>query len=433
MLRPKPLLLLIILGGGAAWLASRDEALLALAWLASGLIPWVLYDMWRIQQLRWWLALPSKRDLPTAPGAWGAIYTRLNLIAQRSDSELKDMRREIDHVYKAVDELPEGVIVLDRFQHVLWANRTAQQLLGIFGERKPIHHFLREPAVLDMLEKAHQIASPESRTSLSSLPDQLGRFFEFRLHQSDTGEQLLVFRDTTDAARLDAMRRDFVANVSHEIRTPITVIAGFSETMLSIPCNEEQTQNYLQEILRQSGTMSRLVEDLLTLSSLENALAPPKGSSIAVHTMLQSMCDEARVISAGRHDVAIDLQGPAALEGAGNEIESAIRNLITNAIRYTPEGGHIRITWRVRDHEGWITVIDNGIGIASEHLPRITERFYRVDRGRSRAAGGTGLGLAIVKHVMNRHQGRIEVHSQPGKGSQFSLVFPASRVHAAAN
>ncbi|MFN5131023.1 MAG: phosphate regulon sensor protein PhoR [Burkholderiales bacterium] len=179
MLRPKPLLLLIVLGGGAAWLASRDEAMLALAWLAAGLIPWVIYDMWRIQQLRWWLALPSKRDLPTAPGAWGAVFSRLNLIAQRSDSELKDMRREIDHVYKAVDELPEGVIVLDRFQHVLWANRTAQQLLGIFGERKPIHHFLREPAVLEMLEKAHQVGSPESHTSLSSLPDQLGRIFEF--------------------------------------------------------------------------------------------------------------------------------------------------------------------------------------------------------------------------------------------------------------
>ncbi|NDH32616.1 MAG: phosphate regulon sensor histidine kinase PhoR [Betaproteobacteria bacterium] len=420
-----------ILLSAAAWLASSNQANWALALLALGLVPWVFYDMWRIQQLRWWLALPSKRDLPTAPGAWGAIYSRLNLIAQRSDSELKDMRREIDHVYKAVDELPEGVIVLDRFQHVLWANRTAQQLLGIFGERKPIHHFLREPAVLDMLEKAHQLQSPESYTSLSTLPDQLGRIFEFRLHQSDTGEQLLVFRDTTDAARLDAMRRDFVANVSHEIRTPITVIAGFAETMMSIPCNEEQTQNYLHEILRQSGTMSRLVEDLLTLSSLENAMAPPKGSSIAVHMMLQSMCDEARVISAGRHELSIDLQGPAALEGASNEIESAIRNLITNAIRYTPEGGSIRITWRVRDHEGWITVIDNGIGIAAEHLPRLTERFYRVDRGRSRAAGGTGLGLAIVKHVMNRHQGRIEVHSLPGKGSQFSLVFPASRVHAA--
>ncbi|MEY3183855.1 MAG: hypothetical protein RLZZ613_543, partial [Pseudomonadota bacterium] len=154
-------------------------------------------------------------------------------------------------------------------------------------------------------------------------------------------------------------------------------------------------------------------------------------NSIAVHTMLQSMSDEARVISAGRHDVAVDCQSPAALEGASNEIESAIRNLITNAIRYTPEGGSIRITWRVRDHEGWITVTDNGIGIASEHLPRLTERFYRVDRGRSRAAGGTGLGLAIVKHVMNRHQGRIEISSQTGKGSQFSLVFPASRVHAA--
>lgn len=457
---PAPKLLLILLSaiGVSAWLLWRGNTLAALALLAFLLIPWVLYDLWRMRQLEWWLALPERRDLPIAPGSWGRLFTRMNLLAQRSESELRDIRREMNHVYKAVDELPEGVIVLDRFQHVLWSNRTAQAVLGIFGDRKPIHHFLRDPSLLDMLDRGadapgsdrplsdapganssdgarlpsraegHEESTTTHIASISGLPDAGGRIYEFRLHQSETGEQLLVFRDTTDASRLDAMRRDFVANVSHEIRTPITVIGGFAETMLSIPCSPDQTQSYLQEILRQSATMRRLVEDLLTLSSLENAMAPPKGESIAIHALLHAMCDEARVISGGRHEVSIDLQGPAALEAASGEIESAIRNLITNAIRYTPEGGHLRISWRVRDLEGWISVADNGIGISPEHLPRLTERFYRVDRGRSRAAGGTGLGLAIVKHVMHRHQGRIDVQSQPGKGSQFSLVFPATRV-----
>jgi two-component system phosphate regulon sensor histidine kinase PhoR len=475
---PKLLLILLSAAGVSAWLLWRGNPLAALAVLAFLLIPWVLYDLWRMRQLEWWLALPERRDLPTAPGSWGRLFTRMNLLAQRSESELRDIRREMNYVYKAVDELPEGVIVLDRFQHVLWSNRTARAVLGIFGDRKPIHHFLRDPALLDMLDRGAEVPvadhpradapvadrlransmgadrppwdalganssetnQPPSQAedreetatshiaSICGLPDAGGRIYEFRLHQSGTGEQLLVFRDTTDASRLDAMRRDFVANVSHEIRTPITVIGGFAETMLSIPCSPDQTQGYLQEILRQSATMRRLVEDLLTLSSLENAMAPPKGEAIAIHALLQGMCDEARVISGGRHQVSIDLQGPASLEAASGEIESAIRNLVTNAIRYTPEGGHLRISWRVRDLEGWISVSDNGIGISPEHLPRLTERFYRVDRGRSRAAGGTGLGLAIVKHVMHRHQGRIDVQSQPGKGSQFSLVFPATRV-----
>lgn len=442
---PAPRLLLILLAvlalaSGLVW---RGQVLAGMVLLAAVLLPWVLYDLWRMRQLEWWLALPERRELPIAPGSWGRLFTRMNMLAQRSAGELRDIRREMNHVYKAVDELPEGVIVLDRFQHVLWANRTAQAVLGIFGGRKPIHHFLRDPALLDLLDRGADLPTDTAQAAqtaaqveptgplismISGLPDAGGRIYEFRLHQSETGEQLLVFRDTTDASRLDAMRRDFVANVSHEIRTPITVIGGFAETMLSIPCSPEQTHNYLQEILRQSATMRRLVEDLLTLSSLENAMAPPRGESIAIHALLHSMCDEARVISGGRHEISLDLQGPASLEAASSEVESAIRNLITNAIRYTSEDGHIRISWRVRDLEGWITVADNGIGISLEHLPRLTERFYRVDRGRSRAAGGTGLGLAIVKHVMHRHQGRIEVQSQPGKGSQFSLVFPAARV-----
>jgi len=443
MRAPKPLLILLAVLFLAVWLAWSGETLAALGLLLSLTLPWILYDIWRMHQLEWWLGLPERRDLPIAPGSWGRLFTRMNMLAQRSESELRDIRREMNQVYKAVDELPEGVIVLDRFQHVLWSNRTAQAVLGIFGDRKPIHHFLRDPALLEMLDRSSDAPEPAAEadrtedsvasmstqiTNISGLPDAGGRIYEFRLHPSETGEQLLVFRDTTDASRLDAMRRDFVANVSHEIRTPITVIGGFAETMLSIPCTPDQTQSYLQEILRQSATMRRLVEDLLTLSSLENAMAPPKGESIAIHALLHAMCDEARVISGDRHEVSIDLQGPAALEASSSEVESAIRNLITNAIRYTPEGGQIRITWRVRELEGWISVADNGIGISPEHLPRLTERFYRVDRGRSRAAGGTGLGLAIVKHVMHRHQGRIDVQSQPGKGSQFSLVFPAARV-----
>jgi two-component system phosphate regulon sensor histidine kinase PhoR len=255
-----------------------------------------------------------------------------------------------------------------------------------------------------------------------------GRLFELRLHRPDDEHKLLISRDLTERARLDAMRRDFVANVSHEIRTPVTVIGGFAETLLDLPLDEPTRREYLGTILRQSQTMQRLVEDLLTLATLESSTAPPESARIDVGAMARAVGAEAAALSQGRHEIVYRLDATAAVSAAPTELESAIRNLVVNAVRYTPEGGRIEIGWRIERGVGLLSVTDTGLGIAAEHLPRLAERFYRVDRGRSRETGGTGLGLAIVKHVIQRHGGELRIASTLGRGSTFSLVLPASRL-----
>jgi len=254
-----------------------------------------------------------------------------------------------------------------------------------------------------------------------------GRLFELQLQRTGEGSKLLITRDITEHATLDAMRRDFVANVSHEFRTPVTVIGGFAETLLNLDLDLDTRREYLGNILRQSQTLQRLVEDLLMLSSLENSAAQPVEEPVDVHALVNMLIDEARTISQGRHTFSMVLDAPPMFRAVPAELESAVRNLITNAIRYTPDGGRIDVEWRYRDDEAWLTVRDTGIGIAPEHIPRLTERFYRVDRGRSRDSGGTGLGLAIVKHVLQRCGGRLHVESTPGHGSAFALRMPASR------
>jgi two-component system phosphate regulon sensor histidine kinase PhoR len=208
------------------------------------------------------------------------------------------------------------------------------------------------------------------------------------------------------------------------------VIAGFAETLLSLDLDDKTRREYLSAILRQSETMGRLVGDLLLLASLERAADRLDESAIELQPLLESLVYEARALSSGRHDITLEFEGPPRLMAVPAEIESAVRNLVTNAVRYTPDGGAVAVSWRARDDEGWLAVRDTGIGISTEHLPRITERFYRVDRSRSRDTGGTGLGLAIVKRIANRHHASLRIDSEPGKGSVFTLRFPARRLVA---
>jgi two-component system phosphate regulon sensor histidine kinase PhoR len=249
---------------------------------------------------------------------------------------------------------------------------------------------------------------------------------------TDDAYRLLITRDVTESTRVEQMRRDFVANVSHEIRTPLTVVAGFVETLLEMDLPADERRRCLEMVRRQTGTMQRLVEDLLTLATLEATTLPPATEPVAVEPLLQAVLADVRALSGGRHALVLETASNAGLRGSPTELDSAIRNLLTNAVRYTPDGGTITASWRVIDGEGVISVRDTGIGIAAEHLPRLTERFYRVDRGRSRETGGTGLGLAIVKHVAQRHHARLEIVSRVGAGSTFLLRFPPSRVAPAA-
>jgi two-component system phosphate regulon sensor histidine kinase PhoR len=246
------------------------------------------------------------------------------------------------------------------------------------------------------------------------------------------GLKLVLSQDVTERERSDAMRRDFVANVSHEIRTPLTVLSGFIETMGNLPLTEVERKRVLVLMGQQAQRMQTLVSDLLTLAQLEGSPRPPSDRWVPVSKLLNQVNADGTALSMGRHQFTVMDAGAAQLAGIEGELLSAVGNLVTNAVRYTPEGGRISIGWRPReDGSGEVTVSDTGIGVAREHIPRLTERFYRVDGSRSRETGGTGLGLSIVKHVVQRHGGELDVQSEPGKGSTFMLVFPAARMRFA--
>ena len=391
--------------------------------LAAGTCALALHHAVNLGRLNHWAALPRQRDLPVGLGAWGIAFDRLGRWMRHDSVERAEVAAELERLHAAVDLVPDGMVVLDRFNHVAWSNRTAQELHGIFGARRPIDHFVRQPEFIEYLR-----AGDFSRPVGISLPTAPGRRFALRIHPTDDAYRLLVTRDITEASRLEQMRRDFVANVSHEIRTPLTVVAGFVETLIEMDLPEADRRRYLEMVQRQTATMQRLVEDLLTLATLESATQPPQPHAIAVAPLIEAMVTDMRALSAGRHTFTVAIDTDAGLRGAPTELDSAIRNLLTNAIRYTPEGGRITVSWRLSGGEGLLSVRDTGIGIPAEHLPRLTERFYRVDLGRSRETGSTGLGLAIVKHVLQRHQARLEIDSRIGVGSTFTLRFPASRI-----
>ncbi|NBU89278.1 MAG: PAS domain-containing sensor histidine kinase, partial [Betaproteobacteria bacterium] len=246
------------------------------------------------------------------------------------------------------------------------------------------------------------------------------------------GRLLVLSQDVTERERMEAMRRDFVANVSHEIRTPLTVLAGFIETLVDVPLNDAERARVLALMQTQSDRMQALVSDLLTLAQLEGSPRPTADQWVAVPALLGQVRSVAVALSKGQHTLEVGSAEGAELAGAATEMQSALTNLVTNAVRYTPPGGAIHVSWRLGDDgTGVLEVTDTGPGIAKEHLPRLTERFYRVDGGRSRETGGTGLGLSIVKHIVQRHGGQIDVQSEVGKGSTFRLVFPAFRVRVA--
>ncbi len=410
----------------AAWLHRFLSPAFAFVLLVLALVVAVLYQASFVSRLTAWANLPRNRPLPIGWGIWTPLIERLNRLSRQQQATVTELGSELERIHAAVDRLPDGLVLLDRYDHVSWSNQAAQSLHGIFGTQRPVHHFIRQPEFAEMLQRRGGGAQTQ-RLQLNTQP---GRIFELQLHETDAEHRLLITRDVTDQAKLDAVRSDFVANVSHEIRTPATVIAGFAETLLSLELDDKTRREYLSAVLRQSETMGRLVGDLLLLASLERAADRLDESAIELQPLLESLVYEARALSSGRHAISLEFEGPPRLMAVPAEIESAVRNLVTNAVRYTPDGGTVTVSWRVRDDEGWLAVRDTGIGIATEHLPRITERFYRVDRSRSRDTGGTGLGLAIVKRIANRHHASLRIDTEPGRGSVFTIRFPSRRLVA---
>jgi len=294
---------------------------------------------------------------------------------------------------------------------------------GDADARQPITNLVRQPEFVSYVLARDFSAPLELATARGD-----GMVLSVQLVPYEDSSWLLLSRDVTQATRLEAVRRDFVANVSHELRTPLTVLVGFLETLRDPGHDLGQSGRYLELMDEQARRMQRILDDLLALSTLESAPEPPGDERVSMDGVLQRVRIEVEALSAGNHRVRLDATPGYDLLGSEPELVSAFANLASNAVRYTPAGGEIRLEWRAGPDGATFAVEDSGIGIEPEHIPRLTERFYRVDRGRSRATGGTGLGLAIVKHALARHQATLQIKSEPGKGSRFSARFPARRL-----
>ena len=402
----------------------------ALAILAIGAAAAIAFHLYHLQLLSEWASGPLDGPVPVGRGSWaptfGAIYRQVRTRAAYQ----RDLRHLIARFQQAAEAIPDGIVVLDKTNRIEWANPRALAQLGLdlaHDTSAPIVNLVRQPEFLRYLESGdyrEPIVVVSGRDARMTLSLQLVPF--------SLDKKMLMSRDVTQLEELARMRRDFIANVSHELKTPLTVISGFVETMQDMELDTRQRERFLQLMLEQANNMQRLVADLLTLSTLESEHNVLIDERFAIVPLMLELSNEAKALSKGQHELSLDIGDAATVLGSRDELASAFGNLISNAIRYTPARGWIAIAWRVdTDGSGVFSVTDSGIGIAADHLPRLTERFYRVDRSRSRATGGTGLGLAIVKHVLLRHQAELEIKSEIGRGSTFAVRLPAPRVERA--
>ena len=394
----------------------------------AGTLLSIVIDTRRGLRLLDWLRGPQHVSAPRDQGYWGELAYRIERALRQKELAIGQERERLSQFLAAIEASPNGVMLLDGNDQIEWCNTVAAQHFGLDPQRdrlQRVTNLVRSPQFVSFLQagafdEAVTVPGPLGRSTISLLVRPYGE-----------GMKLLLSQDITERERADAMRRDFVANVSHEIRTPLTVLSGFVETLAQLPLTEPERQRVLFLMSQQTGRMQALVGDLLTLAQLEGSPRPGADRWLALAPLLQRSLADAVALSAGRH--VITLREPPELEVAGleGELLSAVGNLLGNAVRYTPEGGRIELACSVlEDGRALIAVSDTGPGIAREHLPRLTERFYRVDGSRSRETGGTGLGLSIVKHVVQRHGGEIGIESEPGKGSTFKLLLPALRVRA---
>lgn len=409
-----------------------DETV-ALLFLSSILLIIVSYHIISLASLDRWLQRydPSAQAMASVPnnfGAWGDVFVRLTRYMRRYYRNRQSLSRALERLQRATSAMPDGIIILDKIDRIEWCNPVAEQHLGLdlkmdIGQH--ITHLVRQMQFVEYLSSgdfSKPVIIKQSRYQEIMLSLQLVPYGD--------EEKLLISRDITRFEKMEIMRRDFIANVSHELRTPLTVINGFLEMLQDNGMKDSDMEKHALGLMsQQSRRMQRLVEDLLTLSRLENGQNILREEEVDIKELLQSLLHEAQSLSAERHTITLQLKGDDInVLGSADELRSALGNLVSNAVRYTPDGGDIILSWG--EEKGLFYVRDSGIGIEPQHIPRLTERFYRIDRSRSRETGGTGLGLAIVKHILNRHQARMDIISELGKGSTFKVWFPLKRLQA---
>jgi two-component system phosphate regulon sensor histidine kinase PhoR len=399
--------------------------------LITGLLcmsAWVVFQVWHLQKMALWLQDFRLNKTPSGLGTWDILFSSIYRLARSYERQQYQLQELLTSFRGATEAMPDGVVSLDNHNQITYASQKAQQHIGLKGDMdlgRNIVNLLRHPQFARYLEK-------ENWTEPLLLRDvpQIGQILQVQVVPYGKSERLLLSRDVTQIEKLETTRRDFVANVSHELKTPLTVLAGFIETLRDLPLDNEQRASALSTMAGQAERMQRLIDDLLALARLESDQKPVPSRFFKALPLIERTLGDARQLSRDQHQIRYQEQ-PAPLEISGDEQElaSAFGNLVSNAVRYTPDQGSISIGWQwIENGRAAFWVRDTGPGIAPEHLSRLTERFYRIDKGRSRANGGTGLGLAIVKHIASRHQLELSIQSRLGEGSQFSLIFPASRI-----
>jgi two-component system phosphate regulon sensor histidine kinase PhoR len=382
---------------------------------------------WQLYKLGKWLNDARLETIPEAGGIWDEVFSKLYRMVKQQNLTKEKLTTELQHMEQATAALPEGVAILNEVNRIEWFNPLAQQHFDLDAEHditQDITYLVRQPEFVEYIQESNfnnpLIMRPARHDDM---------VLSIKLIPYGVNKRLLISRDITQFERIAAMRRDFVANVSHELRTPLTVVNGFVENLQDMPdLSQESARRALFLMAEQTRRMDNLVADLLTLSQLENEQSPLREESVDMNELLNEVYRDGELLSGGQHPLHMEIASAANLLGNRDELRSAFSNLLSNAIRYTPEGGAILFRWFERGEQPVFSVQDSGIGIAAQHIPRLTERFYRVDRSRSRETGGTGLGLAIVKHIAMRHQAKLEVLSEEGKGSTFFLVFPSRRL-----
>jgi two-component system phosphate regulon sensor histidine kinase PhoR len=400
-----------------------------LACLLAALALYLGWHIYNIHRLAAWLSKPGKFHPPEGQGVWAEIFNRIYHLQKKNRDRKKKLGKYITRFKESTAAMPDATVVLNAYDQIEWVNKAAQEYLGLQPAKdigQYVSNLIRHPGFIRYL-KLKQYDNPLEVPSPVDEQQQLS----VRVIPYGQNQRLLIARDVTRLKRLEEMRRDFVSNISHELRTPLTVIHGYLESMQDESDEAlAEWRDTLDMMMRQSGRMQNIVNDLLMLSRLENEeLKQASREEVPVPALLNSLREEAIALGTEKeHTVTLECDNELGLYGIQNELYSAFSNLVFNAVRYTPKGGRITIRWYHNASGAHLEVEDTGIGIPPQHLPRLTERFFRVDVGRSREIGGTGLGLAIVKHILERHQAKLRIKSQVNQGSTFICDFPADNV-----
>src|SRR5215831_14389171 len=411
----------VLVGLLAGWVFNNVLGGLTVA--LAGHLVWQFVNLFRLD---WWVRHRSFADPPEFGGVWGEVVTQVVRLHRRKRYHKQRFVKLVRQIQRSTAALPDGVVILNSQREITWFNRTAGELLNLRGADDyglRIDNLLRQPNF------ARYFDGGDYANSIVLQPDiQLDNYLSMQLVPYGEGQHLLLVRDVSRQMRLENMRKDFVANASHELRSPLSVIAGYLETLAHDPALDGDLQAPVAEMRRQAGRMTSIITDLLALSKLEETDETVGGDYIDIAALLAVLRKDVLARPTHPRDVRVIIDSHAMLRGDEPEIHSAFSNLVDNAAKYTPPEGSVEMRWWADGEGGHFAVTDTGIGIPAEHIPRLTERFYRVDAGRSRATGGSGLGLAIVKHVLQRHGATLEVQSTLGVGSTFTCHFPPERL-----